>query len=71
MGAASDGLFTLTDYPALATVGGVATVSISGSPFALVRASVSSVVAPSRVCPHQGNIVNTVSGGCLCPGHGA
>ena len=63
--------FTLTDYPALATVGGVATVSISGSPFALVRTSASSVVALSRVCPHQGNIVNTVSGGFLCPGHGA
>jgi Rieske Fe-S protein len=63
--------FSLSDYPALATVGGVATVSISGSPFALVRTSASSVVALSRVCPHQGNIVNTVSGGFLCPGHGA
>lgn len=63
--------FTFTDYPALATVGGVVTVSISGSPFALVRTSTSGVVALSRVCPHQGNIVNTVSGGFLCPGHGA
>ena len=46
-------------------------VSISGSPFALVRTSSSSVVALSRVCPHQGSIVNSVSGGFLCPGHGA
>lgn len=63
--------FTLSDYPALASVNGVATVSIGGSPFALVRTSSTSVVALSRVCPHQGNIVNPVSGGFLCPGHGA
>jgi len=63
--------FTFTDYPALATVGGMVTVSVSGSPFALVRTSTTTVVALSRVCPHQGNIVNPVSSGFLCPGHGA
>jgi Rieske Fe-S protein len=63
--------FTLSDYPALASVGGLATVSVSGSPFVLVRTSASSVVALSRICPHQGNVINPVSGGFYCPGHGA
>jgi Rieske Fe-S protein len=63
--------FTLSDYPALATIGGMVMVSVSGSPFALVRTDASTVVALSRICPHQGNTVNAVSGGFLCPGHGA
>lgn len=61
----------LSDQPALANVGGVALVSISGSPFAIVRTSASSFVALSRVCPHQGSIVNPTSSGFFCPNHGA
>ena len=30
-----------------------------------------SFVALSRVCPHQGSIVNVNGSGFLCPGHGA
>jgi cytochrome b6-f complex iron-sulfur subunit len=61
----------VNDQPALANVGGVALVSISGSPFAIVRTSASTFVALSRVCPHQGSIVNPTSTGFLCPNHGA
>jgi Rieske Fe-S protein len=62
---------TVSDYPALSTVGGIALVSIQSSPFAIVRTGTSSFVALSRVCPHQGSIVNQSGSGFLCPGHGA
>src|SRR5438045_3486954 len=64
--------FAPTPRPAaLAAVGGIALVDISGSPFAIVRTSSTAFVALSRVCPHQGNIVNPNGSGFLCPGHGA
>jgi cytochrome b6-f complex iron-sulfur subunit len=62
---------SVSDYPALSTVGGIAMVSIQSSPFAIVRTGTSSFVALSRVCPHQGSIVNQNGSGFLCPGHGA
>lgn len=61
----------VSDYPALASVGGIAMVSIQGSPLAVVRTSSSGFVALSRVCPHQGSIVNQSGNGFLCPNHGA
>jgi nitrite reductase/ring-hydroxylating ferredoxin subunit len=61
----------VSDYPALATVGGVALVTLNGSPLAIVRDSATSVVALSRVCPHQGATVNTSTNGFTCPRHGA
>lgn len=61
----------VADYPALQTVGGVALVSLNGSPMALVRSSETSITALSRVCPHQGGIVGQSGGGFLCPRHGA
>jgi cytochrome b6-f complex iron-sulfur subunit len=61
----------VSDYPALSAVGGIALVSIQSSPFAVVRTGASSFVALSRVCPHQGSIVNQNGTGFLCPGHGA
>ena len=62
---------TLSDYPALASVGGIALVTISGSPFAVVRTGSTSFVTLSRVCPHQGSTVNVSGSGFLCPNHGA
>jgi nitrite reductase/ring-hydroxylating ferredoxin subunit len=63
---------TLSAYPALAKVDGVVYVSdSSGNPVAVVRTSSSSFVALSRICPHAGNIIQSVSGGFYCPGHGA
>jgi Rieske Fe-S protein len=61
----------VADYAALAAVGGIAMVTISGSPVAVVRTGNTSFVALSRVCPHQGNIVNQDGNAFLCPGHGA
>jgi Rieske Fe-S protein len=61
----------VSDYPALAAIGGIALVNVSANPFALVRTGTDSFVALSRVCPHQGSIVNVSGSGFLCPNHGA
>lgn len=61
----------VSEQPALATVGGVALVTIANSPFAIVRTGANTFLALSRVCPHQGSIVNKTSNGFLCPNHGA
>jgi len=63
--------FKLSDYPALASVGGVATVSISGVPLAIVRTSSTSFIAFSRICPHQGATIDVTNNGFQCPRHGA
>jgi cytochrome b6-f complex iron-sulfur subunit len=61
----------ISSYPALQTVGGIALVSLNGSPLALVRSSDTTIIALSRVCPHQGTTVNQNGSGFLCPRHGA
>lgn len=61
----------VSDYPALANVGGVALVSAGGASLAIVRTGTSTFEALSRVCPHQGGIVNPANGGFQCPVHGA
>ena len=61
----------INDYPALANVGGVALVTLNGAQLALVRNSTTSVLALSRVCPHQGGTINTSGGGFTCTRHGA
>jgi cytochrome b6-f complex iron-sulfur subunit len=61
----------VSDYPALAAVGGIAMVTIEGSPYAVVRTGTSSFVTLSRICPHQGSTVNQNGSGFLCPNHGA
>src|SRR5205085_7679327 len=61
----------VSEFPALASVGGVALVTFNGNPLAIVRTGTTSFVTLSRVCPHQGNIINPSGDGFLCPGHGA
>ena len=61
----------VTDYPALSSVGGIAMVTIQGSPLAIVRTGTSTYVALSRICPHAGSTVNQSGSGFLCPNHGA
>jgi Rieske Fe-S protein len=68
---AEQATLSVGDYPALSTVGGIAMVSIQGSPMAIVRTGTSTFVALSRICPHQGSIVNENASGFLCPNHGA
>lgn len=61
----------LADHPSLSPVGGVALVTISSSPFAIVRTGTATFVTLSRICPHQGSTVNQSGSGFLCPNHGA
>ena len=61
----------VSSYPQLANVGGVALVSIEGSPVALVRTGATSFVALSRICPHRGGLIVQSSGGFVCTQHGA
>lgn len=61
----------LSDMPALANVGGVATVRIGSTPIAIVRTGSSSFSAFSRICPHQGSTIDVTSTGFHCPNHGA
>ncbi len=61
----------VSDYPALANVGGVAMVTISNVPMAIVRTGSSSFIALSRICPHQGGTIGEINGGFQCPVHGA
>jgi nitrite reductase/ring-hydroxylating ferredoxin subunit len=63
--------FKLSDFPTLATVGGVTTTTVGGVPIAIVRMSASSFAAFSRICPHQGSTINVTSNGFVCPNHGA
>lgn len=61
----------LSSYPTLATVGGVATMSIDGVPLAIVRTGDTSFAAFSRICPHRGGTIQTTSSGFQSPVHGA
>jgi thiosulfate dehydrogenase [quinone] large subunit len=61
----------LADNPGLAAVGGVITLSIDGSPVAVVRESSNAFAAFSLVCPHKGATVQTQASGFSCPRHGA
>ena len=67
------GSVKVSDYASLANVGGVAVVSMSGSPVAIVRTGASTFEALSLICPHQGSTVGVNSGGTgfTCPRHGA
>lgn len=62
---------SLASNPALATVGGVVTIQIDGSPVAVVRESSSAFAAFSLICPHQGSTVQPQTSQFYCPGHGA
>ncbi len=66
-----NGSIKVSDYPTLAATGGIALVSVSGTPLAIVRTGTATFVALSRSCPHQGTTVNTSGSGFQCPRHGA
>jgi cytochrome b6-f complex iron-sulfur subunit len=61
----------VADYPALANAGGVAYVTASGNPLAVVRLDTTNFQALSRICPHQGGTVSSNGSGFTCPNHGA
>ena len=66
-----NGSITVGSYPALANVGGIALVTVSGAPLAVVRTGTTTFLALSRICPHQGATVNNNGSGFTCPQHGA
>lgn len=59
----------VSDYAALASVGGVVVTTLSGTPVAVVKTSSTTFITLSRVCPHQGSTINQVTGGFRCPNH--
>ncbi|HEY2896505.1 MAG TPA: Rieske (2Fe-2S) protein [Gemmatimonadaceae bacterium] len=61
----------IADYPALASVGGVAYVDANGNPLAIVRVDANTFDVVSRICPHQGGTVSSNGNGFTCPNHGA
>lgn len=65
------GTIKISDYPALANVNGVATLTVQGTPVAVVHTTGDSYLALSLVCPHQGATVGVSGSGFLCPRHGA
>ena len=62
---------TVADFPALASIGGIARVDSGGSPVAAVRTGDTQYAAFSLICPHQGATVGIAGGGFRCPQHGA
>jgi cytochrome b6-f complex iron-sulfur subunit len=67
----TNNVINVNSYPALASIGGVAMVSIGRAPVAIVRTGASTFVALSRICPHQGGTVQQSGTGFQCPQHGA
>lgn len=66
----------VANYPALASVGGIARVNAgNGTPLAIVRTSTTTFAAFSLICPHMGctvGITGSTSGAAFqCPCHGA
>lgn len=62
----------VSDFPALATVGGIARVDNgNGAPTALVRTGTSTFRGVTMVCTHQGATIDVSGSGFRCPNHGA
>ncbi len=64
-------ILKISDFPALTSVGGVATTSINGVPVAIVREGSTAFSAFSRICPHAGGTLSATGSGFFCPNHGA
>lgn len=61
----------VVDFPSLSAVGGIARVTTTGVPVAVVRSGADSFRAFSMVCPHQGSTISISGTGFRCPNHGA
>jgi Rieske Fe-S protein len=61
----------VSNYPALANVGGIARVDNGGTPVAAVRTGDTTFAAFSLICPHFGCTVGINGSSFLCPCHGA
>jgi Rieske Fe-S protein len=67
------GAFTirLSDYPTLASVGGMAVIGGAPVPMVAVRVDATTYAVFSLVCPHAGTTVAPAGAGFRCPNHGA
>lgn len=61
----------VSNYSALANVGGMAQVDKGGTPVAAVRTGANSFAAFSLICPHNGCTVGITGSSFYCPCHGA
>ena len=61
----------VSDYPALANVGGIAQINGSRTPIAVVRTGADTFAALSLICPHRGCTVGITGSSFRCPCHGA
>jgi Rieske Fe-S protein len=61
----------ISNYPALANVGGIARVDSGGPPVAAVRTGATTFDAFSLICPHFGCTVGINGSAFRCPCHGA
>jgi len=61
----------VSNYPALANVGGIARVDNGGTPVAAVRTGTNTFDAFSLICPHNGCTVGISGSSFACPCHGA
>jgi Rieske Fe-S protein len=61
----------VSNYPALANVGGIARVDNGGTPIAAVRTGADTFSAFSLICPHRGCTVGINGSSFRCPCHGA
>jgi Rieske Fe-S protein len=61
----------VSNYPALANVGGIAQIDSGGAPIAAVRTGASTFAAFSLICPHFGCTVGINGSSFRCPCHGA
>jgi len=61
----------VSNYPALANVGGIARVDNGGTPIAAVRTGADTFAAFSLICPHRGCTVGINGLAFRCPCHGA
>ena len=61
----------VSNYPALANVGGIAEIDSGGTPLAVVRTGSDTFSAYSLICPHRGCTVAITGSAFQCPCHGA
>jgi Rieske Fe-S protein len=61
----------VSNYPALANVGGITQINASGTPLAVVRTGTDTFSAFSLICPHRGCTVAITGSSFQCPCHGA
>jgi cytochrome b6-f complex iron-sulfur subunit len=67
----TDNTVDVNNFPALASIGGIAVISLGDAPLAIVRTGATTFLALSRICPHQGGTIGQSGNGFQCPVHGA